>query len=84
MSADNIKFWGWGALISGVILVLVGIGIFSGASWARVVGIVVASINLLYQFTYLGTGWSSWIMIVIDILVIYGLAGHRFDQLEDA
>ena len=55
------------------------------ASWARVVGILVASVNLLFQFAYLGHyPFWSFTMIVIDILIIYGLAGHRPDELEQA
>jgi hypothetical protein len=79
---NNVKTWGWVALIIGVIMILAGFGIFSGASWARVVGIFVASVNLLFQFAYLGHyPFWSFTMIVIDILVIYGLAGHPAEEL---
>lgn len=80
---DNVKHWGWAALILGVILVLAGLGIFTGATWARLVGIVVASLNLIFQFGYLGHFqlWS-FTMIVIDILVIYGLAAHGAPDSE--
>ncbi len=74
---DNVKHWGWAALILGVILVLAGLGILLGEARARMVGIVVASLNLIFQFAYLGHNqFWSFTMIVIDILVIYGLAAH--------
>jgi hypothetical protein len=74
---DDVKAWGWVALIIGVIIVLAAFGVFSGATWARVVGIFVASVNLVFQFAYLDHNqFWGFTMIVIDILVIYGLAAH--------
>src|SRR6478752_4721071 len=32
---NNVKTWGWVALIIGVIMLLAGFGILSGANWAR-------------------------------------------------
>jgi hypothetical protein len=79
---NNVKTWGWAALLIGVIMILAAFGILSGASWARVVGIFVASVNLLFQFAYLGHyPFWSFTMIIIDILVIYGLAGHHAEEV---
>jgi hypothetical protein len=81
---SNVKTWGWGELIIGVILILAAFGILSGATWARVVGILVASVNLMYQFAYLGHyPFWSFTMIVINILVIYGLAAHGGHEYEE-
>ena len=67
-------------------MILAGFLIFSGNMFGRVVGILVASLNLLVQLAYLNhnTFWS-FTMILIDILVIYGLAAHggRLDQWSD-
>ena len=83
---NNIKTWSWVVLIIGVIMILAGFLIFSGNMFGRVVGILVASLNLLVQLAYLNhnTFWS-FTMILIDILVIYGLAAHggRLDQWSD-
>ena len=39
------------------------------------------SVNLIFQFAYLDHNpFWSFTMIVIDILIIYGLAGHRADE----
>jgi hypothetical protein len=84
---NNVKTWGWVALILGVILVLAGFAILSGATWARVVGIFAASVNIVFQFAYLGHfPFWSFTMIVLDILVIYGLVAHggRTDEYERA
>ena len=74
---NNVKTWGWVELILGIILILAGYGIFSGATWARVVGVTVAGINLLVQFAWLPhyPFWSLT-MITIDVLIIYGLIAY--------
>jgi hypothetical protein len=82
---NNLKTWGWVELIIGVIVVLAAFGVLSGATWARVVGILVASVNLMYQFAYLQHyPFWSFTLIVIDILVIYGLAAHGGREYEEA
>jgi hypothetical protein len=82
---NNVKTWGWVALIIGVIIILAAFGVLSGATWARIVGIFVASVNLVFQFAYLGHyPFWSFTVIVIDILVIYGLAAHGAPEYEDA
>ena len=84
---NNVKNWGWVELILGVIVLLAGFGVLSGATWARVVGILVASVNLMFQFAYLGHyPFWSFTLIIVDILVIYGLAAHggKVDEYEQA
>src|SRR6185312_1099506 len=78
---NNIKTWSWVVLIIGVIMILAGFLIFSGNMFGRVVGILVASLNLLVQLAYLNhnTFWS------FTMILIYGLAAHggRLDQWSD-
>jgi hypothetical protein len=74
---DNVKTWGWIVLIIGVILLFAGFALFAGSTWARVVGIFVASVNLIAQLAWLPhNDFWSFTMIIIDILVIYGIAVH--------
>jgi uncharacterized membrane protein len=81
---NNVKTWGWIALLIGVIVVMAGFGVLSGAMWARVVGIFVAAINLMFHFAYLDHApFWSFTMIIIDILVIYGLAAHGSPEYEE-
>jgi hypothetical protein len=81
---NNVKNWGWAELIFGILLILIALGIFSGATWARVAGIVLVGINLMFQFAYLGhyPFWSLT-MIAIDIVVIFALAGARDNGAYD-
>jgi hypothetical protein len=69
--------WGWAHLAAGAILIFAGIGLFSGQMWARVVGVAVAMLSALVNFSFLAAYpfWSS-IMIAVDILVIWALTAH--------
>jgi hypothetical protein len=74
---DNVKTWGWAVLIIGIILILAGFGLLAGSTWARVVGILVASVNLIVQLAWLPhNNFWSFTMIILDIIVIYGIAVH--------
>ncbi|SOD85068.1 hypothetical protein [Streptomyces sp. Ag109_G2-15] len=74
----NLTGWGWILLILGVVAVITGAGVLKRAEWARVVGIVLASLSLIAQFLYLPYApiWA-FIMIGIDIFVIWALATYR-------
>ncbi|MCP3993252.1 MAG: hypothetical protein GY724_29585 [Actinomycetia bacterium] len=56
---------------------LVAFGIFNGDLWARIIGIIGASFGILSQMAFLSIypAWS-WLVIVIDGLIIYGLTVH--------
>ncbi len=74
---SNVKTWGWIVLIIGIIVVLAGFGLLAGSTWARVVGILVASVNLIVQLAWLPhNNFWSFTMIILDIIVIYGIAVH--------
>jgi hypothetical protein len=71
---NQVSSWGWVVLIVGVVMVAAGYAIFNGATWARVVGIVVLMLNMIVQFSYLAHfPFWSFTMILIDTLAIYGL-----------
>jgi hypothetical protein len=73
----NLSGWGWVHLILGVVLILAGFGLFSGATWARVVAVVLASINAVAQLAFLPASpvWST-IVIAVDVLVIWAVTVH--------
>jgi len=74
---NNVKTWGWVILIVGILMFLSGIGLFSGATWARALGILFASVNAMLQLAWLAHfPFWSFTMILVDILVIYGIAVH--------
>ncbi|HVN10984.1 MAG TPA: hypothetical protein VMT69_02740 [Kineosporiaceae bacterium] len=73
----NYTAWGWVHIIAGIIVAAAGAGLFSGRMWARVIGVIVAVVSLLLNFSFLSAYpvWSA-IMITIDVLIIYALTVH--------
>ena len=73
----DVQGWGWWHVISGALLVLIGAALFSGATWARVVAVILVIINAIGQLFLLPVQpWWSLIVLAIDILVIYALTVH--------
>ena len=61
----------------------VAFGIFRGELWARVLGIIGASLGILAQMSFMSvySQWA-WLIIAIDALIIYGLAVHGDEVAE--
>jgi hypothetical protein len=65
-----------------VLLVLAGIALFAGATWARVVAVVLAILSAIVQLLLVPVQpWWSFIVIAIDVLIIYALIAHG-DELR--
>ena len=64
-------------LVLGMLQIMIAIGIFNGELWARVLGIVTAGLNVMAQMGFMSIypHWS-WLLIGVNVLVIYGLAVH--------
>ncbi|MGR0318622.1 DUF7144 family membrane protein [Agromyces sp. ZXT2-3] len=73
----DVAGWGWWHLITGAALILVALALFAGATWARVVAIILVILNAVSQLFLLPVQpWWSLTIIVLDILVIYALTVH--------
>jgi hypothetical protein len=75
--------WGWIHLIGGVIVLLAGFGLFSGAVWARTVGVIVAVVSAIVNFAWL-PWYPVWgiAMIAVAVMVIWALTAHGRDITE--
>lgn len=67
--------WGWIHIVTGIILVLTGIGLMSGTAWARVAAMAVASLSIIANFMWIPyyPAWSI-LVIVLDVVVIWAVA----------
>jgi hypothetical protein len=73
----DVSAWGWIHLILGVIVVLAGFALLSGATWARTVGITLAVLSAIANFLFIPY-YPFWSMLIIalDVFVIWALAVH--------
>jgi ABC-type uncharacterized transport system permease subunit len=73
--ALDISTWGWIHLIGGIVILIAGWSLFSGATWARVVGITLALLSAIANFASIPYQpfWSI-LIIVLDVIVIWALA----------
>ena len=78
--------WGWIHLIFGIIVVLAGFGVFSGAVWARTVGVILGFVSAIAAFAWLPYYPILGIaIIVVAIAVIWALTmhGREVERLQE-
>ena len=70
--------WGWWHLIVGAVVLVVGLGVLSGAAWARWIGIILVGLQAITNFLYIPVQpfWALT-LIAIDLWVIHSLCVHR-------
>lgn len=69
--------WGWWNLIIGALLIATAFGLFASATWARIVGVVLAVLSAVVQLLLVPLQpWWSLIVIAVDVLIIYALIAH--------
>jgi len=82
----NVTTWGWITLLWGIVIALAGLGLLSGAGWARWFTIVVGLLNLIVQLGFLGSSqYPLWALAVLTltIIVLYALI-VRWDDMAEA
>ena len=70
----SLTGWGWVHLILGIVIVLAGFALFTGALWARIIGVALAGLGALANFLWL-PHYPLWaiVLIAIDIFIIWAL-----------
>jgi hypothetical protein len=72
----DMTAWGWITLVWGIIVALAGIGLLSGAGWARWTTIVIASLTFIVQLGFVGSSqYTLWALTVLALnaIVLYAL-----------
>jgi hypothetical protein len=72
----DLTTWGWVMLLWGIVVALAGYALAMGADWARWFTIVVASLNVIFQLSFVGSGqYTLWALTVLalNVLVLYAL-----------
>ncbi|MFJ4620115.1 hypothetical protein [Streptomyces sp. NPDC088812] len=70
----SLAGWGWVHLILGVVLVLAGCAVLSGALWARFFGVLVAGLGALANFLWVPY-YPLWALtlVAVNVFVVWAL-----------
>jgi hypothetical protein len=81
--AFDVTTWGWIHLIAGVVVMLAGFWLFTGAVWARTIAVILAALSIIANFVFLPYYplWSI-LMIAVAVAVIWALTAHGRDVTE--
>jgi hypothetical protein len=76
----DVSTWGWIHLLLGILILLAGFALFSGAVWARSLGVILAVVSAIAAFGWLPY-YPVWgiIIIVVAVAVIWSLTVHGRD-----
>lgn len=77
---NNLNTWGWVAFGMGCAMVLIAAAIYLTTTIGQVLGVIVAGLNMIFQLAFLPV-FPLWaiLMILVDVLVIYGLVARYRD-----
>jgi hypothetical protein len=72
----TVRGWGWTDLILGAVVVCAGVCVLLGMVWARMVGVILASLAVVASFLTI-PNYPVWslILIAIDLFIIWALVG---------
>jgi hypothetical protein len=74
----NTAGWGWVSLILGGLVFVAGVCVILGMVWARVLGVVLASLSAIGHFLMLPY-YPIWgiILVAFDLFIIWALVARR-------
>jgi hypothetical protein len=80
---QNVHTWGWINLIVGTIVLLAGISLFSGSTWARAIAVLLAMGSAIVNLVSI-TLYPLWsiIAITLSVLVVYAVIVHGSELKE--
>jgi hypothetical protein len=73
----DVAGWGWWTVAIGALTLLTGLALLNGALWARIVAVVLAVLGCIVQMILVPVQpWWSFIIIAVNLLIIYAIVGH--------
>jgi len=80
--SESLEVWGWFYIVTGVLLLAAGVGVFARTPWARWTGILFASasivVNMMWVFVF---PIAALIHVLLGTLVVYGLTVYGRREL---
>ena len=84
--AVDLTAWGWGLVIWGALLILTGLALIRGRTWARWVTLVLVTVNIFGILGFLGNSQNPiWALTVLtlNVIVIYALTARWTESKRD-
>lgn len=80
----SLTGWGWVHLILGIVLILAGCAVLTGALWARFFGVVVAGLGAFANFLWIPyyPVWAT-ILVAVNIFVVWALCTGMHREIPD-
>ncbi|MFH8888014.1 DUF7144 family membrane protein [Streptomyces sp. NPDC054904] len=81
----SLAGWGWIHLILGIILLLAGCAVLSGAVWARYFGVAIAGLGAIANFLWLPY-YPLWalVLIAVNLFIIWALCTGMHREADAA
>ena len=72
---DSLSTWGWFLLIVGILQLVAAYSIYNRQTFGQLFGIMCATVNaVILLFTVNAFPFAAFMLFIVDLLVIYGLA----------
>ena len=84
--AVNLTTWSWILMLWGVLLVLAGLGLLGGQTWARWFAILIVGVNFFTQLGFLGNAnYPLWALtaLTLNVIVLYALTARWDESTSD-
>lgn len=74
---DDLNAWGWFFLIVGIMQLVAAFSIWNRHPYGRWFGVLTASVNfMILLFTINAFPFAAFMLMIVDLLVIYGLVAY--------
>jgi hypothetical protein len=79
----DVTAWGWVHLILGAVIIVAAVFLFTGALWARIIGIALAVLSGVANFVSIPY-YPVWSIVILaaDIAVVWALTVHGRDFVK--
>lgn len=77
---NDLKTWGWVAFAMGLVMMVTAGAIYLATTVGQVFGVIICGANMVFQLAFLPV-FPIWalVMMLVDVLVIYGLVARYRD-----
>ena len=79
----DVSTWGWIHLVVGLVMLFAAFGLYSGAVWARAVGVSMALTSAVTGFVWMPYfPVQGFIYVAVSVAVIWALTAHGRDLAD--